>query len=81
MGERCLWTAVLLQAIEDCAGYGVGKRARPRAQYFARLWFKSANRDVGSFLWICDELELEPSSVRRRIASIDFDQVVDLLSA
>ena len=78
MDERRLWAGVLIQAVKDLAGYIVvpNKRERARVQYFARLWFASDNRHVGSFLWICDELELEPSWIRRKMfALINSDQV------
>jgi hypothetical protein len=76
--ERRLWAAVLIQAAKDVAGYTLvdNERERARVQYFARLWFADDNREVGSFLWICDELELEPSWIRRRmVAQIHSDQV------
>ena len=30
-------------------------------------WVKSNSKKEGSFLWMCDEFELEPSAVRREI--------------
>jgi hypothetical protein len=78
MDERGLWAGVLIQAVKDLAGYGrvYKQRERARVQYHARLWFTSDNRDVGSFLWICDELELEPSWIRRKMfALINSNQV------
>jgi hypothetical protein len=40
------------------------------------VWFTSDNRDVGSFLWVCDQIELEPSWIRRKMfALINSDQV------
>ena len=79
MDERRLWAGVLIQAIRDLAGYIVvpNQRERARVQYFARLWFASDNRDVGSFLWVCDELELEPSWIRRRMAALINSKQVD----
>ena len=78
MDERRLWAAVLIQAAKDVAGYGrvYNERERAMVQYFARLWFTDDNREVGSFLWICDQLEVEPSWIRRRrVAQIHSDQV------
>ena len=78
MDERGLWAGVLIQAVKDLAGYGrvYKQRERARVQYFARLWFADDNREVGSFLWICDELELEPSWIRRKMfALINSDRV------
>jgi len=76
--ERRLWASVLIQAIRDLAGYIVvpNKRDRARVQYHARVWFTSNNRNVGSFLWICDELGVEPSWIRRKMfALINSDRV------
>ena len=78
MDERRLWAAVLIQAAKDVAGYALvdNERERTRVQYHARVWFASDNREVGSLLWICDELELEPSWIRRKMfALINSDQV------
>jgi len=76
--ERRLWAGVLIQAIRDLAGYIVvpNKRERARLQYHARVWFTSDNRDVGSFLWVCDQIELEPPWIRRKkFALINSDRV------
>lgn len=60
--ERELWSAVLGQAIEDLTDSRAGSEG-----YSARLWFESDNHEPGSFLWICDHLELEASSIRRGV--------------
>ena len=72
MDERRLWTAVLLQAVCDIAGVNmrVHPRERAKLQHFARLWFDSDNYEVSSFRWICDELGLSPSYLRRRLMAI-----------
>jgi hypothetical protein len=78
MDERGLWAGVLIQAIKDCAGYSLGlnKRERAGVQYHARVWFTSDNRNIGSFLWVCDQLEVEPSWIRRKMfALINSDRV------
>jgi hypothetical protein len=73
--EKRLWAAVLIQAIKDLVGY-TNERERTSVQYFARLCFASDNHEAGSFLWICDELELDPSWIRRRMtAEIHSDRV------
>jgi hypothetical protein len=66
VGERSLWEAVLIQAIEDCAGH-IGKRERTSAQYAARLWFKSNRCETGSFIWVCHHINVEPSWIRRKM--------------
>ena len=32
-----------------------------------REWFLSTRRVPGSFLWMCDEFDLEPSAVRKQV--------------
>jgi hypothetical protein len=59
--ERHLWSAVLGQAIEDLTD----SRTGAGALHFTRLWFASDNCEPGSFLWICDHLELDAKSIRR----------------
>jgi len=61
MEEACkrLWAAVLDQAV---------KEARAGKQYMlvdkARAWLESESQEVGSFLWICLVLNLDPQSIR-----------------
>jgi len=53
-----LWSAVLKQAIKD---------ANQNTKYpfnNPRLWFQSKNHTVGSFLWICNILNIDPESIR-----------------
>ena len=79
MDEKRLWTAVLIQAIKDLAGFTLvdSEHDRERLKRFARLWFASDNHDLGSFLWICDELGLSPSWLRRRMMfSLSTDQTI-----
>ncbi len=64
MRDACkeLWVAVLGQAIKDTRGDTTGHRGhhRPILREAARAWFGSENREVGSFLWICEILECNP---------------------
>ena len=55
-----LWAAVLKQAIKDAQKY-YGSFSGDRSQ----LWFKSETEEVGSFLWICNVLDLDPESIAR----------------
>ncbi len=86
-GELELWGAVLLQAIEDLrrkgSGYEVAVNGvRVRGWYFnqelrrekrkAQDWFKSKIVEVGSYLWICDLLGLDPERVWDRIRQPGF---------
>jgi hypothetical protein len=65
----------LEQAILDLVGATLRPRAAcqydyPRFRYFTRLWFESDNYEPGSFRWICDQLELDASWIRRRLFAI-----------
>jgi hypothetical protein len=64
--EAELWTGVILQAIED-----LHRRTSltPRsAQDSAREWFASETDAVGSFIWTCHLIDLEPSFIRSLVA-------------
>ena len=60
---RRLWAAVLEQAIKDARG----GRTYHIITEEARTWFRSQNEDVGSFIWICRTLDLDPSYVRGKV--------------
>jgi hypothetical protein len=57
INERDLWAAVLGLAFEDLRDTKTG--------YRTRLWFASDTYEPGSFLWICDHLEIDATSIRR----------------
>jgi hypothetical protein len=64
-GCKNLWAAVLEQAIQDAqceiASY------KDKVEYIfsrnALEWFYSDGREIGSFLWICNILDIDPKSV------------------
>jgi hypothetical protein len=59
---RKLWSAVMEQAIEDLSG------DNPRIQQAAVDWFSNRQNDgVGSFVWVCQAIDLDPDSVRECI--------------
>jgi hypothetical protein len=60
--ERQLWTAVLRLAFEDLENRKIAPRAR--------FWFNSSKTGPGSFLWVCENLELDPKSIRRRVLEV-----------
>jgi hypothetical protein len=76
LDEKCLWAAVLIQAIKDLRGLAASTvSASGFGSNFARMWFSSSNHEMGSYLWICDELGLEPSWISRRMStSISADE-------
>jgi hypothetical protein len=59
--ERHLWAAVLGLAFDDLRD----KRTGTACLQTTRLWLASNISEPGSFLWICDYLELDAESIRR----------------
>ena len=53
-----LWAVVLEEAISDALGSRLDLRES------AWAWFRSENQGIGSFLWICTMLDLNPNFVR-----------------
>lgn len=58
--ERTLWGSVLTQAIQDLSGPNLV--AKP-----ARAWLTSRSTSLGSLIWICDQLGLDPAAVRQTV--------------
>ena len=54
-----LWVAVLKQAVEEALG-----RKGVRLMKKAQTWLQNDNQTIGSFLWICAVLQLDPQSIR-----------------
>ena len=54
---RNLWAAVLKQAIKDSRQCSKDSFNNPR------LWFISESQEVGSFLWICAVLNIDPELI------------------
>ena len=69
-GYKKLWFAVLVQAIKDAEGYVSGPKDYSNLIITegARAWFLSKNQGIGSFLWICPMLDLNPAFVRSLVA-------------
>jgi hypothetical protein len=78
--EIILWSRVLLQAMWDLAGIraNLPKRELPRLQRRTRAWFLSREESLGSFIWICHILSLEPDAVRSRVLSKSKAELVAL---
>ena len=60
-----LWTAVLERAINDAQG-DVKDYRGSYVKYIteaAGSWFHSKEEGIGSFLWICSQLDLNPEYV------------------
>lgn len=60
--EQELWFTVLWQAVAD-----LEPSEKPVIKHAARRWIESHLYSPGSFLWICDHLELNAERLRRRI--------------
>lgn len=58
--EQTLWSSVLTQAIQDLSGPDMV--AKP-----ARAWLISRNTSLGSLIWVCDQLGLDPAAVRQSV--------------
>lgn len=56
--EADLWTEVIRQAIKDLSSQ------HSPDQEFACLWFNSPSDVVGSFIWACHVINIEPSFIR-----------------
>ena len=74
MEEACkrLWAAVLNQAIEEAL-----KCKKKDLKKSALSWLRSKNQGIGSFLWICGVLNIDPTSVligRMGNADLNFER-------
>ena len=74
--ERNLWAAVISQAMEDYFTDPFSMKCRSkqkrslRDKNEAKYWLlKSKRKDIGSFFWICAQLELDAELIRRQIAA------------
>ena len=68
--ETTLWTQVLFQATWDLAGVRVNMPLRyVPIQKSARAWLCSPDESLGSFVWICNCMAMNPETVRRRVLS------------
>ncbi|MBF0428066.1 MAG: hypothetical protein HQL94_04025 [Magnetococcales bacterium] len=61
---RTLWAAVLERAILDLKEHGTREEAV--------AWINSKRHSVGSFLWVCHQLDMDPSSVKRALLGQKF---------
>uniref|UniRef100_A0A6M3XVF8 Uncharacterized protein n=1 Tax=viral metagenome TaxID=1070528 RepID=A0A6M3XVF8_9ZZZZ len=70
--EKKLWAAVLLQAFLDMEGLAFGNRgAVDTNRNQAMGWIKSDRTDyIGSFLYVCEVLDLDPGYVRSRFKTM-----------
>jgi hypothetical protein len=60
--EAQLWTHVIIQAIQDSESPALSKT--PAAKRYARHWIASSNEEVGSFIWACQLINVDPYFIR-----------------
>ncbi len=60
--EAQLWTHVIIQAIRDSEAPTLSKT--PAAKRYAKQWIASSNEEVGSFLWACQLINVDPYFIR-----------------
>jgi len=58
MSERALWCAVIIEAIRDLGDRHLSTREA------AKRWILSDAMGVGSFGWICSNLDLDETKIR-----------------
>ena len=72
--EKKLWSAVLEDAFRCCVNgnvSGEGSRVRKQEEIKnARAWFLSQDTGIGTFIWICEKLDLDPKKILDRIPGL-----------
>jgi hypothetical protein len=66
LAEVELWTEVILQAIDD-----LDKRTAFSSrsnQVSAKEWFDSDADEIGSFVWACQAINVDPNFIRSQLA-------------
>ena len=63
-----LWAAVIERAFGDLRLENSPVENEERYYYSAVRWFNDTeNHEIGSFLWICELLEIDPGKIREKI--------------
>jgi hypothetical protein len=72
--EKKLWSAVLEDAFQCCVdGHVSAESSRVRKQEEiknAKAWFLSEETDTGTFIWICQKLDLDPMKILNRVTGL-----------
>ena len=66
MPEADLWIEVILQAMRDLSARKASDEVA-LAKRSAQRWFMSGDEEVGSFIWTCHMLNVEPCVIRSMI--------------
>lgn len=72
-GYTRLWAAVLEQAIKDVQGDARARKGKVKSIFSegAWTWFNSESQEIGSFLWTCNMLGLEPDFILSLVTQQD----------
>ena len=66
-----LWANVLWQAVLDAVRFAKATRPTPSAIRADALdWFASNDNTIGSFVWICELMHLDPVCVRKAVGKM-----------
>jgi uncharacterized protein YfaT (DUF1175 family) len=60
--EAQLWTHVIIQAIRDSEAPTLSKL--PAVSRYAKRWLASSKEEVGSFVWACQLIDVDPYFIR-----------------
>jgi hypothetical protein len=66
--EAQLWTHVIIQAIRDSEAPALSKA--PAVKRYAKHWLFSSNEEVGSFLWACQLINVDPYFIRSALVRV-----------
>jgi hypothetical protein len=61
--EEDLWTEVIVLSLRDLTN-----PKNPYAAREAQDWLSSENRVIGSFIWVCWLIDVDPSFIRAALA-------------
>jgi len=79
--EKILWRAVLNQAVIDFASpgyvYGLDTASMQRS---AGEWFLSNSHNLGSFLFVCEILNINPEWFRKQLLGTSIDTLKNRLA-
>jgi len=67
IGERKLLCAIIEQACKDATGQRKNQEA---LMADAKKWLNSEENHPFSYIWICDQLQLDPSIIKRSVKSM-----------
>ena len=72
--EKKLWSEVLEDAFQCCVnGHVSAECSRVRKQKeieIAKAWFLSEETGIGTFIWICEKLDLDPKKILNKVTGV-----------